>query len=346
MNNKSCNLIINNMSDYMMKFNVNTGVLETNIPHTIADFMDKFDERMKQEPDCTVELERIDTINSTILKYTVKYDDENTVDYIAVHFIVTLKDNTCQKQCWKIELDRVVTGDVNQSMCTVFERNNNPAIMDSCTNFNYINDDGTESTAVCIKMKTSMDGTRTVKVYDRNNLFVAQLVFDKWVRPILSRCKYTKNPDRLDDEYKHDYESCVDLIKTEIINSYISDPELEEEVYLLKEKMIDSNIMEWDVVTDSEAILLPRSMIMSNATYDKYDSALDVLNEWHNTATKIGNTKIADNIAAISESLRSYMVTTENYGKDSMIYLRMRITDSGPIVKTYDLVTRRQVNII
>ena len=104
--------------------------------------------------------------------------------------------------------------------------------------------------------------------------------------------------------------------------------------------------MEWDVVTDSEAILLPRSMIMSNTTYDKYDSALDVLNEWHNTATKIGNTKIADNVAAISESLRSYMVTTENYGKDSMIYLRMRITDSGPIVKTYDLVTRRQVNII
>ena len=213
----------------MMKFNVNTGVLETNIPHTISDFIDKFDERMKKEPDCTVELKRIDTINSTVLKYTVKYDDENAVDYIAAHFIVTLKDNSCQKQCWKIELDRVVT-DANQSMHIVFERNNNPAIMDSCTKFNYINDGGTESTAVCVKMKTARDGTRTVKVYDRNNLFVAQLVFDKWVRPILSRCKYTKNPDRLDDEYKHDYESCVDLIKTEIINSYISDPEIEEEV--------------------------------------------------------------------------------------------------------------------
>ena len=330
MNNKSCNLIINNMSDYMMKFNVNTGVLETNIPHTIADFMDKFDERMKKEPDCTVELERIDTINSTILKYTVKYDDENTVDYIAVHFIVTLKDNSCQKQCWKIELDRVVTGDVNQSMYTVFERNNNHAIMDSCTNFNYVNNDGTESTAVCIKMKTSRDGTRTVKVYDRNNLFVAQLVFDKWVRPILSRCKYTKNPDRLDDEYKHDYESCVDLIKTEIINSYISDPELEEEVYLLKEKMIDSNIMEWDVIVDREAILLPRSMIMNDTTYDKYESALDVLNEWLNTATKINNTKYETQTLQLCRNSRNIGVS---FGKYCKVILLQKSSEYGGIAK-------------
>jgi hypothetical protein len=329
------------MSDYMMKFNVNTGALESNIPHTVADFIYKFDERMKKE-DCTIELKRIEIINSTILKYTVKYNAENIVDYISVHFI--LKDDSCQKQCWKIELDRVVSDDTDKSMHILFVRNNNPAIMDSYIKFNYINDDNT--TAVCVKSKTDRDGTRTVKVYNQNDLFVAKLVFDKWARPILSRCKYAKNSDRLDDKCKHDYESFIDLIKTEINNSYISDPEIEEEVYLLKEKMIDSNIMEWDVVTDREAILLPRSMIMSNTTYDKYDSALDVLNEWSNTATKIGNTKITDDISAISESLRSYMVTTENYGKDSMIYLRMRITDSGPIVKTYDLVTRRQVNII
>lgn len=346
MNNKSCNLIINNMSDYMMKFNVNTGALESNIPRTVDEFIYKFHERMQREG-CTVQLKCVETINSTILKYTVKHDDENTVDHIAVHFIVTLKDNSCQKQCWKIEFDRYVT-DIKQVMHVVFERNNNPAIMDSCTKFNYINDDGTESTAVSVKSKTDKNGTRTVKVYDRNNLFVAQLVFDKWVRPILSRCKYTKNPDRLDDKYRHDYESCIDLIKTEIINSHISDPELEEAVYRLKEKMLNSNIMKQNIiVADSEAILLPRSMVMNNTTYDKFDSALDVLNKWFNTATQIaGNAKIADEISAISESLRSYRVTTENYGKDSMIYLRMRITDSGPIVKTYDLVTRRQVNII
>lgn len=344
MDNKIYNLTINDISDYMMKFNVNTGALESNIPHTVTDFIDKFDERMKKA-NCTVELKQIETINSTVLKYEVKYDDENVIDYITVHFIVTLKDNQCQKQCWKIEFEREIT-DNKQSMYTVFERNNNPAIMDSCTEFNYIHDDDTKSTAVYIKSKTCMDGKRIIKIYDRNNLFVAQLVFDKWVRPILSRCKYTKNPDRLDDKYKHDYESCIDLIKTEITNSYISDPELEEEVYLLKEKMIDSNIMEWDVIVDREAILLPRSMIMSNTTYDKYKSALDVLNEWLNTATKINNTKIADDVTAISESLRSYMVTTKNYGKDSMIYLRMTMTDYGPIIKTYDLVTRRQVNII
>ena len=340
MNNKSCNLIINNMSDYMMKFNANTGALESNIPRTADEFINKFYERMRNE-NCTVQLKCIENPTYYILNYTIEYDGGDDIYYIKVYYDFSLGDN----QCRKIEFDSYAT-DIKQAMHTVFERSNNPAIMNSYTEFNYINDDDTESIAVRVKSKTDRDGTRTVKVYDRNNLFVAQLVFDKWVRPISSRCKYTKNPDRLDNEYKHDYESCVDLIKTEIINSYISDPELEEEVYLLKEKMIDSNIMEWDVVTDSEAILLPRSMIMSNNTYDKYDSALDVLNEWYNTATKIGNTKNADEISAISESLRTYMVTTENYGKDSMIYLRMRITDSGPIVKTYDLVTRRQVNII
>lgn len=341
MNDKIRNLIIGNTSDYMMKFNVNTGALESNIPHSVTDFIDKFDERMKKE-DCTIELKRMNIINSTILKYTVKYDAENTVDYIAIHFIVN-RDNSCQKHCWKIEIDRVSEDD-NQSMHIVFVRNNNPAIMDSYINFNCINDNSVAP--VCIKSKTDRDGVRTVKIHNRNNLFVAQLVFDKWFRPISPRCKYTKNSDRLDDKYTNIITNYIDSIKTEIDNSHISDPELEEEVYLLKEKMIDSNIMEWDVVTDSEAILLPRSMVMSNTKYDKYDSALDVLNEWLNTATKIGNTKIINDITAISESLRSYMVTTENYGKDSMIYLRMRITDSGPIVKTYDLVTRRQVNII
>lgn len=342
-----CHSLIPNMDDYLMRFNVNTGLMQSNIPYTADEFVCKFDERMlklKEEygDDVVVTFDRNENSNNCVLRYYIDYNG-NDIKNIEAYYDYDLKDN----QCWKIHFYRRISCIVQtiQAIHVVFEHSNCPGMMDSTVTYNHINDDGTESVAFSVKSKTKKDYVRVIKVYDKNDAFVAQLAFDKWSRPIESRCRRSVKQNILDKEYKRDYEAFIESIMNEIIDSNISDPELEEEVYLLKEKMLRSNIMEWDTIAD-EAILLPASMLMSNNKYDKYESALDMLNKWFNVAIKIDNTEISDKIAAISETLRNYMVTTEEYGKDSMIYLRMIMTDSGPIIKTYDLVSRRQVNIL
>lgn len=223
------------------------------------------------------------------------------------------------------------------------------------------NDDGVIGHVTCTH---SADGVRHFRLYDspagEDGNFIESAKFDKWHKMIshkkssnthiksleleITRTDILTPREQIFKELKNRWNEDFGYYK----NGFISVPELRKEIYDLNEKFANTRCIKNLIrASDHAALLYPSEYTLKD--FDELavmpPSIIECLRREVAIAKKIGNEPMLDEIEVTLKKLFDYR-DRPDYGRDSFVYIRYAVTDSGFRFQTFDLRTKKAAHIL
>lgn len=210
----------------------------------------------------------------------------------------------------------------------------------------------------------SADGVRHFRLYDAavngGGNFVESAKFDKWHKIISSRKSSTAHIKSLESAITHIGYLTPEEQKFKELkrrwnedmgyyrNGFISVPELRKEIYDLNDKFANTRCIKNLIrASDHAALLYPSEYVFKD--FDELavmpPSIIECLRREIAIAKKIGNEPMLVEIESALKKLFDYR-NRPDYGRDSFVYIRYAVTDSGFRFQTFDLRTKKAAHIL
>ena len=208
------------------------------------------------------------------------------------------------------------------------------------------------------------DGVRHFRLYDspvdEGGNFVESIRFDKWHKIISNKKSSSAHIKSLEtaitrtDNLTPEVQAFKEL-KTRwnedmgyYRNGFISVPELRKEIFDLNEKFANTQCIKNLIrPSDRAALLYPSEYTLKD--FDELavmpPSIIECLRREIAIAKKIGNEPMLDEIETTLKKLFDYR-DRPDYGRDSFVYIRYAVTDSGFRFQTFDLRTKKAARIL
>lgn len=343
------------------EFSANTGKLFYPVPNNIEDFRNYADDRNL----CWYELEPEDdderfttyvvreSNDDEFYSYCTYYNYSNGLLYstLAVFETCDEEGNLKQITSWRTDNNSASS----YAECDYFKQ------YVICPKSDHIVNIAAAGHATCTH---SADGVRHFRLYDaavnEGGNFVESVKFDKWHKIISSRKSSTAHIKSLESaitradaltpeeqkfkELKRRWNEDFGYYK----NGFISVPELRKEIYDLNEKFANTQCIKNLIrPSDHAALLYPSEYILKD--FDELavmpPSIIECLRREVAIAKKIGNEHMLDEIEVTLKKLFDYR-DRPDYGRDSFVYIRYAVTDSGFRFQTFDLRTKKAAHIL